>query len=106
MNKTCPRCKETKSLDLFHNWYRSKDKRQTYCKECQKVMDKVQREKRKARGPIITRTDKICRICADKKPISQFGKKSTSNDGHIEYCKPCWTIYVKRAKQRQRRGIL
>lgn len=100
MNKTCPRCKETKSIDSFYKWTRAKDKHQTYCKECQKVMEKVQREKRKIRGPIVYRADKICRICSERKPISQFGKKSTTSDGHSEYCKPCWTEYVKRAKRR------
>ena len=37
-NKFCTRCNEIKSLDLFYNNVRLKDKKSTYCKKCTDVI--------------------------------------------------------------------
>lgn len=106
MNKQCRKCKETKPLNMFYKWERQKDKRQLYCKICQNEMERMHRKKRRDRGPIFFPSDKVCRMCSERKPISQFGKKSDANDGHMPYCSPCWILYVKRAQKKQSHDIL
>lgn len=100
MNRVCPKCKESKDLSLFYKASRLKSGVQVYCKECQNSADKIARQRRREQGPTIHRDAKICCQCNNKKPISQFGVRRDSPDGHLSYCKPCWTDYVKKAKKR------
>lgn len=102
MHKKCPRCNETKDLSMFYKSSRLKHGVQTYCKECQNDLDQIARQRRIDNGPTIIRHSKVCKICNNKKPISQFGTRTNSADGKLSYCKPCWTIYVKKAKARQK----
>ena len=39
--KCCTHCKEHKPLDDYHKHSRTKDKRDTLCRECRKIKDKV-----------------------------------------------------------------
>ena len=41
MNKKCPRCKITKSLDDYHYSRHSYNNRQSYCKVCNNIIIKV-----------------------------------------------------------------
>jgi len=43
--KTCTVCKTEKSLDQFHKHKHTKDKRQSKCKECEKLVGRKVREK-------------------------------------------------------------
>jgi len=38
---------------------------------------------------------KTCSLCHNPKPISCFGKKSSSKDGHNPWCNPCRNNYYK-----------
>lgn len=98
----CPRCRETKSLNDYHKLSKSKSGVQAYCKSCQADLDKVARVKRKTNGPTIIRNNKECQLCHNIKPIGQFGIRRDSADGHLSYCKPCWTSYVKRAQKKNK----
>lgn len=100
MDKVCPKCKELKDTSLFYKATRQKSGVQVYCKQCQDSYDREARERRKKHGPSIQRDAKICRLCNNKKPISQFGRRTSSADGHLSYCKLCWTEYVKKAKKK------
>lgn len=100
MFKHCPRCDQIKDLSLFYKSGTLKMGVQVYCKECQNATDKKAREHRKTHGPTVYRDSKICNICKNKKPISQFGKRSDAADGKLSYCKPCWNEYVKRAQRK------
>lgn len=97
-SKYCPRCRQDKKLDEYFKLTRSKHGVQGYCKSCQKEQDKIARDNRKINGPSIIRTSKECQICHNIKPIGQFGIRRDNSDGHLSYCKPCWTGYVKKAK--------
>ena len=45
--KECRKCKETKPYEEFHKSSWSKDGRRKYCKECKKIINKLDREKNK-----------------------------------------------------------
>lgn len=45
--KRCYKCKETKPYDEFHKSSSSKDGRRKACKECKKIINKMDREKRR-----------------------------------------------------------
>ena len=93
--KRCPKCKETKELDYFHYSSIYKYNRQTYCKICMNLFDKLKREKYRANGPTIIRKNKICITCKIDKPLSEYPKSKDKPDGTMGYCKPCWVKYVK-----------
>ncbi len=100
--KRCPRCKQTKSLDDFSYYYRSKSKKQTYCRVCNNEMDKIKRERIRDNGPTIIRTEKKCLDCNTVKDISSFGIRKNAPDWHLSYCKPCW---VKKITGYQKKGL-
>ena len=101
MTKKCPRCNEVKNTEEYYKLKSAKNGLQVYCKTCQNSLDVESTKRRKAKGPTIIRDSKECQLCHNKKPIGQFGVRRSSADGHLSYCKPCWTEYVKRAKARQ-----
>lgn len=41
MNKNCPKCGKEKTLEMFFASLTSKDRRQSYCKECKKELQKT-----------------------------------------------------------------
>lgn len=45
--KRCPKCKESKIIELFCNNKRTKDGKSTYCKLCQSISDKIYKSSRK-----------------------------------------------------------
>jgi hypothetical protein len=93
--KKCPRCKEIKDLDIdYHYSTHANNKRQTYCKVCNNEIDKIKRDKIKANGPTIIRTEKECLDCHVIKNISDFGLRRSAPDWHLSYCKPCWVKRV------------
>lgn len=100
MNKKCPRCKETKSLDDYHYSRNAYNKRQTYCKVCNNQIDKLKRDRCKANGPTIIRTHKICAKCNVDKQMEDFPISRDKPDWRLGYCKKCWTEYVKDKKKR------
>jgi hypothetical protein len=102
MSKKCPRCEQIKDFSMFYKSKRLKQGVQSYCKQCHTELDNLARQRRIDHGPTIIRDSKICKICNNKKPISQFGLRTNSADGKLSYCKPCWTEYVKKAKKKQK----
>jgi hypothetical protein len=101
--KFCPKCKEKKELDKFYVNRGTKRGCQSYCISCHKTSSKESTEKRKIIGPTVIRNAKICKLCNEKKPISQFGIRRNVPDGHLSYCKPCWTVYVQKAKKKSKK---
>lgn len=98
----CPKCQEVKPLDEYFKLAKAKQGVQGYCKQCQKEIDKLARVKRRINGPSIIRNSKECQHCHNIKPIGQFGIRRDTADGHLSYCKPCWTEYVKRAQKKNK----
>jgi hypothetical protein len=104
--RRCPTCKETKPLTEYFKSVTTKTGVQGYCKKCQTVVDRKMRERRKLEGPTIIRQSKVCQICNNTKPVSQFGVRRDAADGLMSYCKPCWTIYVKNAQRKIAKRVL
>ena len=108
--KKCNKCHIEKEPHEFYRHKSSKDRLQASCKVCQNARMKVYMASRRDAEASVLVDAKVCRDCGLKKPISQFGKKSTSLDKHLEYCKPCWRdrsviamrkVYAKRRKFNQ-----
>ena len=95
MNKKCPKCNEVKRLDDYHYASHTKNNRQTYCKVCMSKIDKIKRDKYRSIGPTVIKTNKVCLKCNIDKPISEYPISRDKADGHVSYCKKCWTEYVK-----------
>jgi hypothetical protein len=89
-----------KPQDQFYKVYKNYDITRYDCKECCNIRYKKYVEKVKSSPAKITRTSKICQICKNEKPISQFGKANAKPDKHLSYCKPCWLVYVNKAKEK------
>ena len=100
MNKKCPRCKITKSLDDYHYSRHSYNNRQSYCKVCNNEIDKIKRDKCKTNGPSIIRTHKVCTKCNIDKKIEEFPISRDKPDWRLCYCKKCWTEYIKKIKSK------
>jgi hypothetical protein len=97
----CNQCDSMKNNDEFYLRRKSKSGYQSTCKECQLKFNREHIEHIKRYGPTIHKQSKVCRICNNEKPVSQFGKRSNKADGLMSYCKPCWAIYVKKAKNKK-----
>lgn len=106
MNKTCPRCKETKDASAYGHSSRTKSGLYVYCRLCTQQMDKIKRERRKASPPSIVRESKTCRLCNSIKPIGQFVKSNNTPDKHLSYCKPCWVVYVTKQQKKAKQNVV
>lgn len=99
--KTCSKCQTDKALSEFNkNSTGYGDGHMYYCKACQKAYYKAYMDAMKDAEPTVKVSSKVCRECGLEKPISQFGKKSTSPDKHQIYCRPCWRQKVLIAQRK------
>lgn len=98
--KQCTVCKENKQLDQFHRNNKSADGYGFRCKPCTSIYYKGYNASRKTANARYEVKSKACRECGLEKPISQFGKKSTSLDKYNIYCKPCWRIRCAKAMRK------
>ncbi len=101
--KTCTVCGESKNYSDFHKDKRTPEGYGYRCKLCTSSYYKGYNASRKAAKARTEPSSKICRQCNLEKPISQFGKKSTSLDKHQIYCKPCWRERVYESMKRNAR---
>lgn len=53
------------------------------------LRSKINRERYKASGPAIIKTEKLCRKCSTTKPIDQFANNISTADGHSSTCGTC-----------------
>lgn len=86
--KKCRRCGVVKEHGEFSHLATSKDKRNCYCRTCERKRVKLWQE---------TKTPKVmnavqfkrCSKCRVKKPFHQFGTNNQKKDGKNVYCKKC-----------------
>ena len=88
--KNCRTCKQEKTFEEYYKSSKTADGLTYSCKSCQNAYYKGYNASRKNAKARIEVKSKVCRDCGVEKPISQFGKKSTSLDKHQIYCVPCW----------------
>lgn len=83
MLKICTRCKQSKTLNAFHNDKNGKYGKNSYCKVCRS-------EKRKEkRYPRLKTGDRKCPSCKEIKNVEHFASDSSSRTGLQTYCKSC-----------------
>ena len=102
--KNCSVCNELKAFDEFHKSAKTSDGYTFRCKSCQSAYYKGYNASRKTAEARVEVKSKVCRECHLEKPISQFGKKSTSLDKHNIYCKPCWRIRCAKSMRKNARS--
>lgn len=100
MHKKCPRCQVVKEAKDYYYSSHTVSNLYVYCKPCCKEREREKSARRAITPPTIIRDSKVCNICAEKKPISQFGRNKNRADRHHSYCKPCWVLYVTKAQKR------
>lgn len=104
MNKRCPRCGEVKDATHYYYAAHTINHLYAYCKPCCKERDREKSAKRHKSPPTVVRQSKVCGLCKQEKPVSQFGYNRNRADRLHSYCKPCWVIYVQR--QQRKSGML
>jgi hypothetical protein len=82
MEKTCNKCKITKTVDCFYNDSSKKDRLSTLCKKC--IKERIIPENKK-----IKVTEKICSKCKIKKSADSFSKDNKKLNGLQSSCKDC-----------------
>lgn len=101
--KKCNECRQLKSHKEFYKLYKDKNLISPKCKECADRRYKVYAQRVKTSPASIIRTSKVCKLCWNEKPISQFGVQNAKPDKLMSYCKSCWLVYVNDAKDRAKR---
>jgi hypothetical protein len=102
--RTCKKCEETKSLELFIEAPNCKFGRRLVCKECGKKGKKryYKYEKKLSAEPPITRT---CRYCKETKELELFTNVSMCRFGRSHACKECTKKQSKQNYQQLKQQI-
>lgn len=98
--RKCNNCMQLKPLTDFYNDNSNKDGKQYMCIVCYKAYFKAWRASRSEAKQSVHVQSKVCFDCRSEKPISQFGKRSSSLDKHNSYCKECWRVRTKVAQRK------
>src|SRR3972149_1013198 len=115
--KKCASCKEDKPLSEFHSCPSKSDGRHSWCKACYNAW-----RKEKKRAARLAKYDqwtfnnegKVCPMCGQRKPLSEYYKNKAREHGVNSYCKQCNNERVKqdrlnnpeRYRERYRRDYL
>jgi len=85
----CIHIGELQPLDNFYPDKRSKDGKQSHCRDCHRAFAEAYKykEKTKPKNKICTKQD--CSRLGELQPIDNFYVMLNSPDGHISYCKEC-----------------
>src|ERR1039457_1664515 len=95
--KVCTKCKEEKEITEFGKSSKSKDGTYSLCRICNnertKEYYKNNKEKINNRGKLYIKNNiinvKICYRCKEEKELTEFGNRSSTNDGLSYLCKKC-----------------
>lgn len=85
-HKLCRRCEEDKPADRFFRSKLSLDGLCTYCKACQKELNRSARARRPQHRPLDV-AEKECRRCKLVRPASEYFKSGMNLDGLYSYCR-------------------
>ena len=103
MEKQCTKCKTTKLICNFSNYFRSKDGKKPACKDCcksNKIKIIYSSEDHSKYILHFNITHKKCSVCKEDKEIIFFGLSSASKDGKRNDCKSCIILYGEKNKER------
>jgi adenine-specific DNA methylase len=94
--KFCGICNEDKPYEDFNKANRKYgDGYNSYCRKCQSLYYFARKELRQKNQVYLE--SKECSTCKNIKPISEFGKLSTSDDGYNDHCSKCWRRRILKA---------
>lgn len=101
--KVCTKCEEELPVDNFGRHATTKDRRQPWCKACQRAYDQVRYKQRKAAmesAPLADKQakeskQKQCVKCSQTKPVEEFPINVRSGDGRHSWCKVCMREYTR-----------
>lgn len=112
--KVCSRCKQEKPITDFYKNNNNKSGLDSHCKSCHNTrINERRRKQRKALreltkaipSEVIPLRTKVCNICKQEKPITEFYTNTTKKDGLDSYCKPCRNI-MQRDRYRKEKDLL
>lgn len=90
--KHCARCGIEKSYSDFYKNNQCRDGYSSYCKDCNKLIGKAQRNPQKySAPPRKIKTERRCSLCKKIKPLSEFSpkKRKDTQNGLQSRCKSC-----------------
>ena len=87
--KTCPKCKETKSVEMFSRDKNIKSGLRSACKVCCGDFRKEYGARNSARTNILIPAEKACTRCGITKSSEHFHKSLSDVSGLAGACKPC-----------------
>jgi 5-methylcytosine-specific restriction endonuclease McrA len=85
--KYCRGCGRVLSLDSFQKAKRTRDKRQSRCRECRNGRARAQN------NPALTTGEKECSKCGRTLPVSEFHRNKSNKDGLMSWCKECNRVH-------------
>ena len=89
-SKRCPRCGETKPLNMFGNNKTTRDGLMCYCKVCSyKMVRRWKVAHLHPRPSYVPVKHKVCHCCHVDKPLEGFYRRKDRPDGHDFRCKEC-----------------
>jgi hypothetical protein len=96
--KWCRECDTVKPLDAFQRHSKTRDGRQTYCRDC---FARRYRATREAQGLISRPVSlppgfKFCRGCQETKALVEFPASARARDGRYFRCKACASAIARR----------
>lgn len=102
-SKTCTKCGETKPLDEFGRYAKSRDGLNTSCRECKSEYDRSYRLRRFGAPPPhpdnftpdLPPDLKRCSACRATFKRGDFNKDRNRSDGLFPQCKKCRTEYMR-----------
>jgi len=87
VRKRCPGCGEVRPRSDYTKLSGRKDGLSTYCRDCRRVKMSEAYEKRDKNEPTVSH--KVCPVCNEDKPTSQFYLEPKKKDGLSYDCKSC-----------------
>jgi hypothetical protein len=89
--KWCRRCDSVKTRDAFPAHAGTRDKRQTYCRDCfaELYRERRAREGQVTRPPQVSAGHKFCRGCAQVKPLAEWAPRAKAANGYQFRCREC-----------------
>lgn len=99
--KLCRICGNLKDVYNFTKNGKMADGYRNECRECSNKLynDKKRRRELNLQKKIKLDGNKICRICRDDKPLSEYHLKIGTTDGHRHECKECVKVIQKKYKE-------
>lgn len=90
--KKCPTCGDIKPRAEFYLSKSTLDGLTVECKRCddnRRSLRRLRARNNRIAGNVVPPTHRICRECGVDKPIDQFNRNATYNDGVDTLCKEC-----------------